>query len=36
MVGIVNNDVKLTPMRNVWGRKKEIDYDLLQLTALLS
>lgn len=36
MVGIVNNDIKLTPIRNVWGRKKEVDYDLLQLTALLS
>ncbi len=36
MVGVVNNDVKLTPMRNVWSRKKEIDYDLLQLAAQLS
>ena len=36
MVGVVNGDLKLTPMRNVWSRKKEIDYDLLQLTALLS
>ena len=36
MVGIVNGDVKLTPIRNVWGRKKEVDYDLLQLTSLLS
>ena len=36
MVGIVNNDLKLTPMKNVWSRKKDIDYDLLQLTALLS
>ncbi len=36
MVGVVNNDIKLTPMRNVWSRKKDIDYDLLQLTALLS
>ncbi|PAP76882.1 6-phosphofructokinase [Rubrivirga marina] len=36
MVGIVNNDLKLTPMRNVWARKKDVDYDLLQLTALLS
>ena len=36
MVGIVNGDLKLTPMRNVWARKKDIDYDLLQLTALLS
>ncbi|MEM1054344.1 MAG: 6-phosphofructokinase [Bacteroidota bacterium] len=36
MVGIVNSDTKLTPIRNVWGRKKDVDYDLLQLTALLS
>lgn len=36
MVGVVNGDVKLTPMRNVWSRKKEIDYDLLQLAAQLS
>ena len=36
MVGVVNNDIKLTPMRNVWSRKKEIDYDLLQLAAQLS
>ncbi len=36
MVGIVNNDVKLTPMRNAWGRKKEIDLELFQLTELLS
>ena len=36
MVGVVNSDLKLTPMKNVWSRKKDIDYDLLQLTALLS
>ncbi|MFN3597407.1 MAG: 6-phosphofructokinase [Rubricoccaceae bacterium] len=36
MVGIVNNDVKLTPTRLVWSRKKDVDYDLLQLTAVLS
>jgi 6-phosphofructokinase 1 len=36
MVGIVNGDIKLTPLKNAWSRKKEIDYDLLQLTALLS
>ncbi|MEM6782926.1 MAG: 6-phosphofructokinase [Bacteroidota bacterium] len=36
MVGVVNHDVKLTPLKNVWSRKKEIDYDLMQLTALLS
>ena len=36
MVGLVNNEVKLTPLRNVWGRKKSIDYDLLKLTQILS
>lgn len=36
MVGIVNGSVKLTPMRNAWSRKKELDFDLLQLTELLS
>jgi 6-phosphofructokinase 1 len=36
MVGIVNNEVRLTPMRNVWSRKKNIDYELLKLTQLLS
>ncbi len=36
MVGIVNNEVKLTSMRNVWSRKKNINYELLKLTQLLS
>lgn len=36
MVGFVDKDVKLTPLRNVWQRKKSIDYDLLKLTQLLS
>jgi 6-phosphofructokinase 1 len=36
MVGLVNNEIKLTPLRNVWGRKKSIDYDLLKLTQVLS
>jgi 6-phosphofructokinase 1 len=36
MVGVVNDEIKLTPLRNVWGRKKSIDYDLLKLTQLLS
>ena len=36
MVGFVNKEIKLTPMRHVWGRKKNIDYDLLKLTQLLS
>jgi len=36
MVGLVNNETKLTPMRNVYSRKKSIDYDLLKLTQILS
>ena len=36
MVGLVNNEIKLTPMRNVFGRKKNINYELLKLTQLLS
>jgi 6-phosphofructokinase 1 len=36
MVGIVNNEIKLTPMRNVWSRKKNINFELLKLTQLLS
>ena len=35
MVGIINGDVRLTPSRNVWGRKKSINYELLKLTELL-
>jgi 6-phosphofructokinase 1 len=36
MVGVVNNEIRLTPMRNVWSRKKNINYELLKLTQLLS
>ncbi|MEM1125912.1 MAG: 6-phosphofructokinase [Bacteroidota bacterium] len=36
MVGLVNNEIKLTPMRNVWSRKKNINYELLKLTQILS
>ena len=36
MVGLVNGETKLTPMRNVYSRKKSIDYDLLKLTQILS
>lgn len=36
MVGTVNNEIKLTPMRNVWSRKKTINYELLRLTQMLS
>ncbi len=36
MVGVLDQEIKYTPMRNVWSRKKDIDYDLLQLAQLLS
>jgi 6-phosphofructokinase 1 len=36
MVGIINNEIKLTPTRNVWSRKKPINYELLQLIETLS
>ena len=36
MVGLVNNETKLTPLRNVFSRKKNINYELLRLTQLLS
>jgi 6-phosphofructokinase 1 len=36
MVGFVNGETKLTPLRNVYSRRKSIDYDLLKLTQMLS
>ena len=36
MVGVVNGDIKLTAMREVWSRRKSIDYELLRLMQLLS
>ena len=36
MVGVVNKEITLTPMKNVWRRKKNINYELLKLTQLLS
>jgi len=36
MVGVLNGEVRLTPMRNVWSRKKNIDFELLKLAQLLS
>ncbi len=36
MVGLVNGDVKLTPLRQVCERKKQIDYELLNLSRTLS
>ena len=36
MVGLVNGELKLSGLRNVGERKKNIDYELLKLTQLLS
>ena len=36
MVGIVENKIQLTPMKNVWSRSKSIDYDLIELSEKLS
>ncbi|MFT5143436.1 MAG: 6-phosphofructokinase 1 [Rhodothermales bacterium] len=35
MVGMQDGEVHLTPSRNVWGRKKSINYELLRLIELL-
>lgn len=36
MVGVVNQEIKITPMRNVWSKKKSINYELLELAKILS
>lgn len=36
MVGVVNNEIKITPLRNTWSKKKSINYDLLELANILS
>jgi len=35
MVGLVNNRIKLTPLKMTFGKKKEINYDLLELAIML-
>lgn len=35
MVGVVNNKVKITPMRVAIGKKKDLDYSLIELANLL-
>ncbi|MBO6576440.1 MAG: 6-phosphofructokinase [Rhodothermales bacterium] len=35
MVGVINGDIRLTPSKNVWGRSKAINYELLKLTEQL-
>lgn len=36
MVGMLHGEVKLTPLKNTWSKKKSIDYDLLELAKTLS
>lgn len=35
MVGIVNNAIKLTPLKMAWTKKKDINLDMLELSKLL-
>lgn len=35
MVGIVNNAIKLTPLKMAWTKKKDINLDILELSKLL-
>lgn len=36
MVGLINNDIKISPIRNAWSKKKSINYELLELAKILS
>ena len=36
MVGLIDNQIRLTPSRNVYSRKKSINFELLGLTTLLN
>lgn len=36
MVGLVNGEVKLSPLYNTWSKKKSINYELLELAKMLS
>jgi 6-phosphofructokinase 1 len=35
MVGIVNNAIKLTPLKMAWSKKKEIDFGMVELAKIL-
>ncbi|MEX0994129.1 MAG: 6-phosphofructokinase, partial [Balneolaceae bacterium] len=35
MVGIVNNKIKLTPLKMAWTKKKDINLDILELSKML-
>ncbi len=36
MVGIVNGEIKISPLRNTWSKQKLINYELLELSKTLS
>jgi len=36
MVGVINSEVKITPIKNTWSKKKSINYELLELAKTLS
>jgi len=35
MVGVVNNNIKLTPLKSGWGKKKSIQLEMLELVKVL-
>lgn len=35
MVGVINNEVSVTPMKNTWSKKKSINYEMLELARIL-
>lgn len=35
MVGIMNNSIKLTPLKMTWSKKKDINYEVLELSKKL-
>ena len=35
MVGIVNKSIKITPLRMTFGKKKDLNFELVELAKLL-
>ncbi len=35
MVGVVNNKIKISPIKMAWSKKKQINYELLELSQIL-
>ncbi len=36
MIGVVKNEIKLTPLKNAWSKKKSINFELLELAKVLN